>query len=326
MIPIPDAIFLVVQCFGYILYIMMSICFLYKLITGNKHDSDTNTFLIHFIANCVIDITQVCTVIFFQKFLHWMFLFEFLTKTESLRYIYAPLIYMAMLASVLGCTFTVINRYCALCYAVDFREKWTNNVSFCLIAFQIIFPIAAFSFNFFNRSTIIYVETFNFYLFTIPSYTVSMVNNIIFATLIFLCTLTTILMNIIIFKKFSKIMENVSEKEKHKKHLMMIYMIITTICMITLFVEQFARFLFIQLKMYDAVYFTAFPLFWILPILTLAQPVTTLIMSKYMRQYFILFYFHNIIPKRVLPDEKEMNNTKSISDKKSKKPVSALVL
>uniref|UniRef100_A0A0N4ZXL6 Serpentine receptor class gamma n=1 Tax=Parastrongyloides trichosuri TaxID=131310 RepID=A0A0N4ZXL6_PARTI len=295
MIPTVDFIFLVIQCIGYCLYLLMSICFIFKLFTGDKHDGDSNTFLIHFIANCFFDLMQVAAVILMQKFLHWNLWLEVLLTNNFILLIRIPALYMTLLASVMGTTYTVVNRYCVLVYGSRFRQKWTNNVSYVLITLQLLFPLTVFSFSCINPSTVKYMESFELYFFVSPTPTEAAIVNIVFAVLIFIAIIITVSMNIIIFNKFNRLMENATKKEQKKKYLIMIYMVITTSCLICLFFEHFARIFFLIFDLGDAVNFMTYPLFWIIPISTLVQPITTMIMSKYLRQYFINFYCPKLI-------------------------------
>uniref|UniRef100_A0A0N4ZXL7 Serpentine receptor class gamma n=1 Tax=Parastrongyloides trichosuri TaxID=131310 RepID=A0A0N4ZXL7_PARTI len=249
---------------------------------------------------------QVGAIIFFQKFPHWRFFLDFIEAHDVFNHMVAPLICMAPFASVLGCTFTVINRYCALCYPLLFKEKWSKNVSCILIVIQIILPVAIFSFNFGNSSKLVYVEVFDSYMFQVLNLKDAIINNIILFCLTFLSTVITVTLNFIIFKKFKKLMANASKKERNKKYLMMFYMIGTTLCLIALC-------LFIITKFRNGAIFTTFLLYWIIPTLTLVQPITTLIMSKYIRESFLRFYFNNFIFKNYL---KNRNNVTSINTTK----------
>uniref|UniRef100_A0A0N4ZXL8 Serpentine receptor class gamma n=1 Tax=Parastrongyloides trichosuri TaxID=131310 RepID=A0A0N4ZXL8_PARTI len=216
-----------------------------------------------------------------------------------------------MLASVIGCTISVVNRYCAMVYGVKFRKIWTHNVSYIFIACQIIFPLAVFSFNFNYESEIEYSPRFNVNVYSLSTPTLSMINNLIFAILVLICTIMTSVMNLIIYKKVGALVKsNVSKIEKNKKYLVFIYMVTTTVCLMFLFIEQFARFIFIILGLSDPVHFLTLSLFWISPMLSLVQPITTLAMSTYIRQYFLTFYFSRWIEIKVTPTSSKTNVVK----------------
>uniref|UniRef100_A0A0K0FB25 Uncharacterized protein n=1 Tax=Strongyloides venezuelensis TaxID=75913 RepID=A0A0K0FB25_STRVS len=55
MITILDAIFLAIQVPCYFVYVLMVICFTYKLIAKKGKDNSKNTFLIHFNFNAIAD-------------------------------------------------------------------------------------------------------------------------------------------------------------------------------------------------------------------------------------------------------------------------------
>ncbi|CEF60963.1 7TM GPCR, serpentine receptor class g (Srg) family and GPCR, rhodopsin-like, 7TM domain-containing protein [Strongyloides ratti] len=205
---------------------------------------------------------------------------------------------MSILGSVLGCLITVINRYCALCHIVFFKQMWTKSLCFKLIFLQILLPILLFSFNLFYDVNVIYVSYFNFYTFTIMNNIASVMNNVILSTITFIATVITIVLNIIILRKYSEIMINTNAKERSKRFLMLIYMGVTTLCLLALSIEQFVRLYFGIVDDKIGIYYLTFVLYWIIPIFTIVQPVITLIMSKQLRKYFLCFYFNPFLPQK----------------------------
>uniref|UniRef100_A0A0N5BZ11 Serpentine receptor class gamma n=1 Tax=Strongyloides papillosus TaxID=174720 RepID=A0A0N5BZ11_STREA len=211
---------------------------------------------------------------------------------------FGPLLNSTIAASVIGCTYTVVNRYFAICKPLIFKEKWTNKNSLLLCFFQFFVPLMLFYHNFSFNAKNIYVQSNDFYAFSIPSNNVRLVNNCILFVIVSISIYITIYQNLIIFKRFSDIVNNLSSKERKKKHLMIFYMVATTLCLVILFFEQIARLIFGIVKYEHGTYFTSFLLYWILPTLAIMQPISTLIMSKQIRLYFLSFYFKPFLPKK----------------------------
>uniref|UniRef100_A0A0N4ZXL4 Serpentine receptor class gamma n=1 Tax=Parastrongyloides trichosuri TaxID=131310 RepID=A0A0N4ZXL4_PARTI len=296
---------------------MLCVCFCVKLYNDKNNDHDTNTFLLHFIANAIFDVIQAIAVLVYQKFLHWRFFISFYLSSTWIKKTYAPILYMSIMGSVLGCTFTVVNRYCALCHIVYFREKWTKKLCFKLITLQFFLPIFCYSFNLLFVTDVIYVEYFDFYTFTITNNMASMTNNVILSTSTFIASVITVVLNIIIIQKYNKIMINTSSREKSKRFLMLLYMVVTSLCLVALFIEQFVRLMFGIYNDKNGIYFLTFVLYWIIPTFTLVQPVITLIMSKHLRYYFYNFYFHRVLPRRFAEDKSIVKKTTVTAIKKT---------
>uniref|UniRef100_A0A0K0FNV0 Serpentine receptor class gamma n=1 Tax=Strongyloides venezuelensis TaxID=75913 RepID=A0A0K0FNV0_STRVS len=296
-IPLADEIFLIIQIMCYVLYILLAISFVFKLLREKHCDLDTGTFLYHFIANSIFDILQSLAVIIFQKFLHWKIFVPYYLSSKWLPLIYGSTIYGSILGSVLGSLITVINRYCALRHVLFFKTFWTKSMCLKIIFLQFMISILAFSFNFFYTSEVIYVKTYNFYVFTVINDLASMMNNVILSIITFICSVISIVLNIVILRKYTQIMKKTPVRERSKRLLMFFYMAVTTICLLSLSVEQFVRLYFGIVNDKEKVYFCTFVFYWIIPIFTIVQPIATLIMSKSLRKYFLSFYFHKCLPK-----------------------------
>uniref|UniRef100_A0A0K0FNU9 G_PROTEIN_RECEP_F1_2 domain-containing protein n=1 Tax=Strongyloides venezuelensis TaxID=75913 RepID=A0A0K0FNU9_STRVS len=298
-IPLVDEIFLIIQIICYILYILLTISFVFKLLREKHCDYDTTTFLYHFIANSIFDILQALAVIIFQKFLHWDILISYYLSSKWLPIIYGPVLYTSILGSVLGSLITVVNRYCALYHVLFFKTFWTKTICLKIIFLQFTIPILLFSFNFYYSSRIIYVQSYKFYVFSVINDLASMMNNVILSIITFICSVISIVLNIVILRKYTEIMKKTPVNERSKRLLMLLYMVVTTLCLLALSIEQFVRLYFGIVNDKEGIYILTFLLYWIIPIFTIIQPVVTLIMSKNLRNYFLSFYFDIFLPKRL---------------------------
>uniref|UniRef100_A0A0N5BCI7 G_PROTEIN_RECEP_F1_2 domain-containing protein n=1 Tax=Strongyloides papillosus TaxID=174720 RepID=A0A0N5BCI7_STREA len=297
-IPLADGISLIIQIMCYILYILLAISFIFKLLREKQRDYDTTTFLYHFIANTFFDILQSLAVIIFQKFLHWKILVPHYLSSKFLPIIYGSTIYGSILGSVLGSLITVVNRYCALYHVVFFKTFWTKTMCLKLIFLQFMLPILLFSFNFFYTSKVVYVPSYDCYIFFVINEVASMMNNVILSIVTFICSVISIVLNVVILRKYTQVMKNAPRNERSKRLLMFLYMAVTTICLLALSIEQFVRLYFGILEDKERIYFFSFVLYWIIPIFTITQPIVTLIMSRSLRRFFLSFYFNILLPEQ----------------------------
>uniref|UniRef100_A0A0N5BDT1 Serpentine receptor class gamma n=1 Tax=Strongyloides papillosus TaxID=174720 RepID=A0A0N5BDT1_STREA len=313
-IPIYDGIFLIIQFFCYVLYILLVICFSVKIHKDKKISCDTTSFVYHFIANSFFDFLQVFDVIVFQKFLHWDILIPFYLSDPWFITLYLPVAYVSISGSVLGLLINVVNRYCALSHISFFKNFWTKSTSLKLIFLQFLLPILAFSYSYPHKAYVVYVPSFNFYVLSLKNNLVALMNNALLMGISMVAAIITTILNIIILRNYKKLVVKKSRKESSKLFSMLFYMIITTLCLFALAFEQLIRLCFVIVGYKEGVYHLTYALFWILPILTMVQPIITLIMSKSLREYFLLFYFKRFLPRKRQIDQTGMariNDTKN---------------
>uniref|UniRef100_A0A0K0FCH9 Serpentine receptor class gamma n=1 Tax=Strongyloides venezuelensis TaxID=75913 RepID=A0A0K0FCH9_STRVS len=272
---------------------------------NKKISCDTTSFVYHFIANAFFDFLQVFDIIVFQKFLHWKVLIPFFLSDPWFITLYLPIAYVSISGSVIGLLITVVNRYCALCHISFFKKFWTKSMSIKLIFLQFLLPILAFSYSYPHRAIVVYVPSFNFYVLSLKNNLVALMNNALLMSISMIAAIITTILNIIILRSYKKLVVKKLGKDSSKFFSMLFYMIVTTLCLFALAFEQLIRLWFVIVGYKEGVYFLTYALFWILPILTMVQPIITLIMSKSLREYFLLFYF-----KKCLPRKKHVDQTK----------------
>uniref|UniRef100_A0A0N5BDA8 G_PROTEIN_RECEP_F1_2 domain-containing protein n=1 Tax=Strongyloides papillosus TaxID=174720 RepID=A0A0N5BDA8_STREA len=315
-IPIYDAIFLGIQCFCYIIYIMLALSFFLKMVKNADKDKDITTFKIHFITNSFFDIMQALSVIFFQKFLHWRFWLPYIIENKWISFLYAPVLYISIFGSVIGGCYTVINRYCALVYPISFRQKWSTKVSYFLITLQFILPIICFLQNTFVEAKVIYVEKLDIYTFTIVSEKISQHNNLILSIGTGIVSFITLSCNVIILHRYTKLMQGLNKNEQSKRTSIFFYSLITTLCLFFLFVEQLVRYFFGLKNNKFGIYILTYVLYWIIPIFTCLQPILILVISKKIRKEFLKVYFSCILPEKCYNDNNNVILIIGTSEKK----------
>uniref|UniRef100_A0A0K0FCI1 Serpentine receptor class gamma n=1 Tax=Strongyloides venezuelensis TaxID=75913 RepID=A0A0K0FCI1_STRVS len=158
-------------------------------------------------------------------------------------------------------------------------------------------PTAIFSYNLFYEAEVAYVTSFDFYTFIITDEWVNLMNSSILLVTSVISAVITFTLNIVTLRKYSKVINKKKGNERSKLFLMFLYMAITTMCLILFAIERLIGLYFRIVKNNEGDYFLTFTLYWILPILTLTQPVTTLIMSKSLRKFFLSFYFKRFLPR-----------------------------
>uniref|UniRef100_A0A0N5BYN9 Serpentine receptor class gamma n=1 Tax=Strongyloides papillosus TaxID=174720 RepID=A0A0N5BYN9_STREA len=275
---------------------MLAICFVFKLINDGKRESDTTSFLYHFVANSVFDIIQCLAIIIFQKFLHWKILVQFFLTSTWIKRAYGPIGYISIIGLILGHLIAVVNRYCALYHCITFKTFWTKKTCLILIFLQYCIPIVILSHNVFYEAKVVYVPFFDIFIFSLTDKWINIVNNVIFVGISVISAIITATLNIVIFRKYNQVVAKGSGKERSKRFLMLSYMAVTTICLIIFAIEQLVRLYFSISKKNDGLIIISFTLFWIIPSLTIMQPIMTLIMSKNLRDYFLSFYFNRCLP------------------------------
>uniref|UniRef100_A0A0N4ZAN4 Serpentine receptor class gamma n=1 Tax=Parastrongyloides trichosuri TaxID=131310 RepID=A0A0N4ZAN4_PARTI len=298
-IPIYDAIFLGFQCVCYIIYIMLALIFINKMVSGKdrKNEKDFTSFKIHFIINTFYDILQAFAVLIFQKFLHWNIWIEFFKNNLFTHILYAPVLYMSILGSIIGGCIIVINRYCALVHPIFFKQRWNIKVSLTLVGIQVILPIFSFSHNFFYNSKVNYYEILHIHTFDIADKAISQLNNVILSFFSGIVCFITLSLNIILLHRYGKLIEGLNKNEKSKKTYMFFYSLATTLCLFLLFAEQVIRLIFGLTHNDTGIYILTYVLYWIIPTFTCLQPILILTMSKEIRRQFILTYFSFLLPK-----------------------------
>uniref|UniRef100_A0A0N5CIS0 Serpentine receptor class gamma n=1 Tax=Strongyloides papillosus TaxID=174720 RepID=A0A0N5CIS0_STREA len=303
-IPIIDGIFLIFQIFGYILYIMLAICFVFKIINDSKRECDITSFLYHFIANSIFDIIQPLAIIVFQKSIHWKISIQFFLTSTWIKRVYSPICFISIVGLILGHLISVVNRYYALYHSITFKTFWTKKTCLRIIFLQYFIPIFIFSYSFFYEAKLVYVPSFDIYVFSLTGKEINIANNVIFVGIPVISAIITATLNIIIFRKYNQVIAKGSGKERSKRFLMLSYMVVTTICLIIFATEQLLRLYFSSINKNDGLVLISFTLYWIIPSLTILQPIMTLIMSKNLRDYFLSFYF-----KRFLGRNKQISST-----------------
>ncbi|CEF69932.1 7TM GPCR, serpentine receptor class v (Srv) family-containing protein [Strongyloides ratti] len=261
------------------------------MLTRSRSKNEPSTFEFHFIVNFFFDFSQTLVSIFYQKFLHWGLFTDFYITKKWLYLWYAPLLYSNIASAIIGNVFCVINRYLALCHCSIYMIKWTLKWSYFLAAFQFLFPLIMFSFNFWFQCTLVYAEPLHVYIFMVTNPLVSMINNVFISILSGIACFITISMNLIIISKYNKLMSNITKNEKRKRISMFFYAILTTSFLALLSIQQFVRAIFVFKNFKMGLYYITYYLFIILSVSGSAQPFILLILSKSVRLDFLKFYF-----------------------------------
>uniref|UniRef100_A0A0N4ZYP8 Serpentine receptor class gamma n=1 Tax=Parastrongyloides trichosuri TaxID=131310 RepID=A0A0N4ZYP8_PARTI len=303
-IPWYDKIFLIIQITSYLIYTLLAITLVLKIKNSKKSYNGKHSFYIQFIINLFYDIGQAVAVIFFQKFLKWGLLVNFLLKTSWIHYLYAPLCYILIASSIIGNFITLANRYCALQHPYFYRNNWNKKLSYALISFQIFFPIIIFSYTINANTTIIYSKDIEAYTFFISNDKISILNNVLLAIISGSCSLISTFFNIVIIYKYNKIIGQIrSKRERSKRISICIYVTITNLSLFFLSIQQTLRMIFGIRREYYMTFTLSYFLFWIVPLSNILQPYMILCLSEQLRKKFISMYFKGCISNKQNIDE-----------------------
>uniref|UniRef100_A0A0N5BYP0 7TM_GPCR_Srx domain-containing protein n=1 Tax=Strongyloides papillosus TaxID=174720 RepID=A0A0N5BYP0_STREA len=178
-----------------------------------------------------------------------------------IKRVYSPICFISLVGLILGHLISVINRYCATYHSITFKTFWTKKLCLRLIFLQYFIPIVIHSYNFFCEPKLVYIPSFDIYVFSFTDKWVSIVNNAILLGTSIISVIVTTILNIAIFCKYNQVISKTSKKEHSKRFLMLSYMAVSTICLVIFATEQLAILYFSSVSRIDGLIFISFTLF-----------------------------------------------------------------
>uniref|UniRef100_A0A0N5A4N1 Serpentine receptor class gamma n=1 Tax=Parastrongyloides trichosuri TaxID=131310 RepID=A0A0N5A4N1_PARTI len=289
-IPTSEFIFFVIQIICYWIYFMLVIFLIYKL---NRHRTTKSSFEFHFVSNFPIDMFQIFQILVFTKCFRWGLFLNLLVTNKIIHKLYT-LSYPTILGSLFGNTIILINKYCALANPIFYNTKWRGKICYIIVLIQYVSPFLIYIFDIINNPTLGYSPRKKLIIFFFRDKSSEFINNCILASFAGLAGILSIILNIITIKKYNKAIRNSSSKEKSKEITLIINMLITSISVIALSIQQTTRLTFTLLGFKDGLYMLPSYLYWILNVNVAIKPFVVLVLSKSIRQGFLRFYFGRI--------------------------------